>query len=128
MFEDYGTWSDGRTPIRRCRNCGSGFLARKRRLLGGFRISQIDDATWGRIQVLVDREREWRQPAQREAPTDEQTHAQVRALERRGHTGETLVHIIAEWLGVAPEEARQVIDRVLGGSGRPAGLTPPVAD
>src|SRR5437764_2884925 len=67
MFEDYGTWSDGRTPIRRCRNCGSGFLARKRRLLGGFRISQIDDATWGRIQVLVDREREWRQPAQREA-------------------------------------------------------------
>jgi hypothetical protein len=116
MFEDYGVWSDGRTPIRRCRNCGTGFLAKKRRVLAGFRISQIDDATWGKIQALIDRERELRGPARAEPPGEAQIRAHVRALEGRGHSGETLVHIVAEWLGVDSEQSRAAVEQALGPS------------
>jgi DNA-directed RNA polymerase subunit RPC12/RpoP len=57
FFERRGQWPDGHWPVRRCRNCGGGFLVRPRLFPPGLRTEAISGETWQRMEQLWEEQR-----------------------------------------------------------------------
>jgi hypothetical protein len=114
LFEVRGQTAD-QEQIVRCAACLAGVVIHERRVLSPRRAHLIDPEEWTRMELAWDREKPL--PFSAAASAIDDPAALVRELHARGTPAVTLEPLVAEALSLPPEEARRLIDGVLGFDG-----------
>jgi hypothetical protein len=115
LFEHLGLWSDGRSSVRRCRNCGTGFIARARRVREGYRLRRIEAAALQELQVRAGSDDHADPPADHEPPGEAEIRSRIRELQHAGYAGDTLLNLLAEWLGLSRDTTRVMLASAVQG-------------
>jgi hypothetical protein len=109
LFDVRGQTED-QQQIVRCAVCLSGMVIHEGRALARRRGHLIEPEEWTRMELAWDREKPL--PFTEGAVVDDPATL-VRELHQGGTRPETLEHLVAEALSMPPDEARELISRVL---------------